>query len=123
MKYTTDINKSTGICIIHVTGRIKRPYDSLALQQLARGIDEKQGTHKFLFNMMEAQVVGESIDALQVGIMPTDPTLKMRSHRTALVYSQLTAENTLMEDALADRGYNVRVFYSLGEANEWLMEK
>ena len=123
MKYTTDINKCTGICIIHVTGHIKRPYDSLALQQLARGIDEEQGIHKFLFNMMEAQVVGESIDALQVGIMPTDPTLKMRSHRTALVYSQLTAENTLMEDALADRGYNVRVFYSLGEANEWLMEK
>jgi hypothetical protein len=123
MEYKTDVNLGARICLIHVTGRIKRPDDSLMLQQLARGIDEEQGIRKFLFNMTEAQVVGESIDALQVGIMPTDPNLKMRSHRTALVYSQLTAENRLMEDALADRGYNVRVFYSLGEANEWLMEK
>ena len=123
MEYTTDVNESAGICFIHVTGLIKRPDDSIALQQLARSIDEKQDIKKFLFDMMKAKIVGEPIDALQVGIMPTDPALKMKSHRTALVYSQLTTDNTLMEEALANRGYNVRVFYNLDEANTWLMEK
>ena len=84
MEYTTDVNKSIGICTIHVTGRIKRPDDSLALQQLAKRIDEEQDIQKFLIDMAEAEVVGETIDALQVGIMPTDPALKngrIVSHR------------------------------------------
>lgn len=123
MDYSTEVNQNKGICTVHVTGRIKRPDDSLVLQQLAKTIDKEQGIKKFLFDMTKAEIVGETIDALQVGIMPTDPGFKMTTHRTALVHSRQTADNVLMEETLTHRGYNVRVFYNLDEANEWLMAK
>jgi hypothetical protein len=123
MEYTTDVNESIGICTIYVTGHLKRPDDSMVLQQLARNIDEEHDIQKFLIDMTNAEIIGEPIDALQAGIVPIDPSFKMSTHRTALVYSKRTADNTLMEDTLAKRGYNVRVLYNIDEANKWLMEK
>jgi len=46
-----------------------------------------------------------------------------RSFRTAMVFSQLTAETAFMENVFRNRNYNVRHFDNMDEAIRWLQQK
>ena len=46
-----------------------------------------------------------------------------RLFRTAMVFSQLTAETAFMENVFRNRNYNLRHFDNMDEAIRWLQQK
>ena len=93
MEYTTEFNKTNDICTVRVTGRHKRPDDSMTLQQFARGFSAEWGCQKFLFDMTQAKIVGGVLDAFNTGIVPGDSDYKLKRQRISLVYSGNTPDH------------------------------
>ena len=120
MEYTVGFDEDGEICTVQVTGRLKRPDDSLILQQLARDIGIKQNYLRFLFDMTQAEIIGGINEAYKAGTVPVDPDRQQVRQRIALVYAGDLANHRFMETVAVNRGYLLRVFDNLDLALDWL---
>lgn len=123
MEYTTEFDEATEIYTVRVTGRHKRPEDSLVLQQLARKVGEEQECQRFLFDMTLAEIIGGTMETFETGTVPADQDHKQTGQRIALVYTGDLSEHEFMETVAVNRGYQLRVFDRMDEALEWLRPK
>ena len=123
MKYTTQYDSDHGICTVSVTGKHKRPGDSVLLQQFARDFGKEHGCNRFLFDMTQAKIVGTTLDTLQAGTVPADTDKKQESQQIALVYARDLDEHKFLENVAVNRGYNVRIFDHIEKAMDWLISK
>ena len=120
MEYTTEFDLTGEVCTVRVTGRHKRPQDSLVLQQLARDIGEKRGCQRFLFDMTQAKITGGTMDTFETGTVPVDPDKKQTRQKVALLYDHYRDDHKFLENVAVNRGYQLRVFVERGKALEWL---
>jgi len=123
MEYTTEFDEANEIYMVRVTGRHKRPEDSLVLQQLAQKVGDEQECQRFLFDMTQAEIIGGTMDTFETGTVPVDPNHKQARQRIALVYAGNLSEHKFMENVAVNRGYQLRVFDRMDEALEWLRPK
>lgn len=120
MEYTVEYDEANGICTVRVTGKHKRPDDSLALQRFARDFDDERGCKRFLFDMTKAEIIGGTMEMFEIGTVPVDPNHKQKRQKVALVYSGNLDDHKFMENVAVNRGYNLRVFDGIDKAIEWL---
>lgn len=120
MDYTTEFDETREICTVRVTGRHRRPQDSLTLQQVARDFGDELGCSRFLFDMTEAEIIGGTMDTFETGTVPVDHDHKQTRQRIALLYVGDLADHKFMEDVAVNRGYQLRVFDDRDKAVEWL---
>jgi hypothetical protein len=123
MEYTTEFDEATGICTVRVTGRHKRPDDSMVLQRLQRDISDERGYQRFLFDMTQADIIARTVDTFHAGTVPGDPDHKQIRQRIALLYTPHQADQQFMETVAVNRGYVLRVFDMREKAVEWLTRK
>ena len=120
MEFTTGFDETDKICTVYVTGRYKRPKDSITLQELARCIEKKQGYKRFLFDLTETTIISEVIDTYEAGTVPLDSDQKQLNQGIALIYANKTDDHKYLEKVASRRGYQVKVFNKKDEAVEWL---
>lgn len=122
MEYTTEFDEVNEIFIVHVTGELCRPDDSIMLQKLVFDFSSERGCYRFLINMRQAQIIGGAMDTFWIGTIPVDTSLKMKNtpHKVALVYSSINADEIFLENVVVNRGYNLKVFTKIDKAIEWL---
>jgi len=123
MEYTVEFDEANEICTVHVTGKHKRPEDSLALQKLARDIGDEQGCQQFLFDMTQAEIIASTMDTFVTGTVPIDTDHRQLQQRIALVYSGDLSDHRFMETVAVNRGYQLRVFDKMDEALDWIRPK
>jgi hypothetical protein len=121
MEYTTEFDEVNEICIIRVKGELRRPDDSIKLQEIVRDVYIDLGSRRFLIDMRQAQVTGGAKDTFSIGTIPVDKDKKMKftPHKVALVYSSTSVDEIFLESVAVKRGYNVRVFTKIDKAIEW----
>ena len=122
MNFTHELDESSGVCTITVTGIVKRPDDSVILQQFALDLENKMDCLRFLFNMTKADFVGGTMDVYKTGSFTADTNHTQIRQKMALVYKDITEEHKFMETVAVNRGYQLRVFDKNGmnDAIEWL---
>ncbi len=122
MEYTYKFDESTGICMVRVTGRHRRPHDSMVLQKFARDFGSECACQKFLFDMRQADIIGDgTMDIYKTGTVPVDPDRNQINQRIALLYKSILNDHKFMEDVAVNRGYQLlRVFGQVNKALEWL---
>lgn len=121
MEYTTEYDKTNDICFVHVTGKHKRPGDSIILQKFVRDFSETTHCQRFLLEYIQAQIIAHTIDSYEAGTMPIDPDHKMTAIKIALLFTGDMTEHKFMENVAFNRGYQVRVFDNRDEAMAWLI--
>ena len=121
MEYTSEHDEDTGICTVQVSGRHKRPEDSLALQQLARELGQQHGCQKFLFDMRQAEIIGGIMDIYEIGTVPVDTDHSQHWQRIALLYAGDLTDHKFLETVATNRWYQLRVFNIKEEAIAWLL--
>ncbi len=121
MEYTTEFDEINEICIIRVKGELRRPVDSLTIQKIVRDIYIELDTRRFLIDMRQAQIIGETGDTFSIGTVPvdTDKKMKFTPHKVALVYSSTSVDEIFLENVAVNRGYNIKVFTKIDKAIEW----
>lgn len=123
MEYTTEFDKKKGICTIHVTGRHKRPEDSRILQKLQRDITEQQGYQRFLVDMTKAEIITSTMGTFDTATVSGDPERKQTRQKIALLYTDHRSDHRFLENVSVNRGYQLRIFYQMDMALEWLTPK
>ena len=123
MEYTVGFDDDGDICTVQVTGTLRRPEDSLTLQQLARDVGVKQNYLRFLFDMTQAEIIGDTSGAYEAGTVPVDTDRQQVRQRIALVYSGDLTNHKFLETVAVNRGYQLRVFDNLDMALEWLKKE
>jgi hypothetical protein len=121
MEYTTEFDEINEICIIRVKGKLRRPIDSLSIQKIVRDIYIQLGTRRFLIDMRQAQIIGETGDTFSIGSIPvdTDKKMKFTPHKVALVYSDTSVDEIFLENVAVKKGYNLKIFTKFDKAMEW----
>ena len=110
MKYNIKYNKKTGICLVEVSGNVRRPEDSMKLQKVALEHRIKQGYSRFLFDMRRAKIISSTLKTFETGIAAQTQGLKQYDYNTEI-------------QVFINRGYNVHVTNNIEEAIEWLSPK
>ena len=87
MKYNLDHNKDMDICIIRVWGAHKRPDDSMELQGVARDYKAENGCSKYLFDMREATIEGDTFSSYEAATGPLAQGMRPYGYHLALVYT------------------------------------
>ena len=120
MKFTSELDNTSGICTVHVTGEFHRPRDSDELKRFAIDFSGEHGCRLFLFDLTQSAVFA--------GIMPTFDAANpqdafagpLRKIRTAYVRKELTEDDLFFETVAVNRGFQLRAFDSIEKAVEWL---
>ncbi len=120
MEYAVNEMEGSGIRVIHVSGEHRRPEDSRKLQELALRIRNEEGAKRFLFDMRDAVIMGGTMGAFETGTAPAKMGLEAGAFRIALVYAGDLSVHKFMENVVVNRGYVLRVFGQMDEAQEWL---
>jgi hypothetical protein len=120
MEYTTEFNEETGICTVTVKGQVNRPDDSYELQNFSREFDKSNNCKRFLFDMRNADIIGEPGDSVLIGMSPEDNESLQRHHVVASVYADNKSEHKLIQTVARVRGYEFRVFTQIDQAYDWL---
>ena len=120
MQHTVEYDIHSKVCTIQVSGLHKRPEDSHELIRIASDFAAKQGCSRFILDMREASIVGDTMDAYETAV---DPEIHgfSRSFRVALVYTAITENEKLIENVGVNRGaLFFRVFDDIDEARIWI---
>lgn len=120
MEYRYDFDQSSGICTVFVSGKHKRPDDSVILQQFAREFGNEHGCSRFLIDMTNAEIIGDFMDTFKTGTVPNDPDYEQIKQKVALLYTRITEDSKFLEDVAVNRGYHIKVFDQLEKAISWL---
>lgn len=123
MEYVVDYNPESEICLIRVSGEIKRPDDSIRLQDLCWEYGDNHGYVNFVFDMRDATITGKSTANYDVATSPRSKGIDPDKYHVALVYSKIDPEQRVMQIVLQEHGYDVRVFDNIDQANYWLSSK
>jgi len=119
MKYTIEHDIDKGFCLVNVSGELRRPQDSIDLQNVAVEIRSQNGCNRFLYDMSDATIKGSGIKTFEVGVAPLEKGFET-DYTIGLVYSGKMDDHMFMENVLVNRGYRVRVFDNVHSAVEWL---
>jgi hypothetical protein len=109
MKYNIKYNKETGTCIIEVSGKVRRPEDSMKLQKVTLKIKSKHNYFRFLYDMRQAKIIGSTVKTYETGITPMLQGINWDADKVVLVYSGDMEEHKFLETVLINRGYNIKV--------------
>ena len=122
MEHSIEINDSSGICLIHASGTIRRPQDSLILLRAAGEAAKEHGVRRILFDLREAEIIGSTVGAYETVVDPEKYGVS-RYLRIAVVYSVITNEERFMENVGFNRGAaSFRVFDDIDAAREWIAQ-
>jgi hypothetical protein len=123
MKYNIKYNEETAICTIEVSGKVRRPDDSMKLMSVVFKVKDKQGSTMFLLDMRKATIISSTITTFETGIAPQARGIIQEDISVALIYSGDLTEHKFMETVLINRGYNIRVTDRMEEAMKWLISE
>ena len=118
MEYRIDLQPT--YIRVSVTGTVQRPDDSIRLMQLSGELQEKHDINRFLFDMVDAEIVASDTSSYDAGAAAAIEGVEERSRRVALLYKEVTSQERVMESALHQYGYLVKVFDNQDEALSWL---
>jgi len=120
MEYSYEFDPASGICLVRVTGRHKRPEDSFILQEFARKLGKEHDCQKFLFDMRLAEIIGGTMETYETGTVPVDVDHTQHTQKIALLYEGILSEHKFLETVATNRWYQLRVFNNLDHAMHWL---
>jgi len=123
MEYAAKFDKECNTCVIKVSGEVNRPQDSQTLMALAQSLKAEHGCSKFLYDLRRSRIISSTMDTFETGISPKDVGFKRHDFQIALVYSGDMNEHRFMETVLVNRGFNVKVFDDMKEAENWLTQQ
>ena len=118
MKYTVEILPT--LVQINVTGTVRRPQDSLKLQEISESLFNEHNISRHLFDFLGAEIVSDDSSAYEAGAAPAIKGYEHQGRRTALLYREITAQDRMMERVLNEYGYRVKLFDDRSDALEWL---
>ena len=120
MKYNIKYIEETGICIIEVSGILRRPDDSMKLQEITIDIKSRHNYSRFLFDMRKANIISDTVKTYETGINPMLQGINWDADRVVLLYTGDMEEHKFLETVLINRGYNIKVTDNIEEAMDWL---
>ena len=123
MEYTSELESTSGICTVRVSGEFRRPEDSNDLKQFAVDFFVEKGCRLFLIDLTQAEVIGGTIQAFDAANPQGEIAQPLRNIKTAFVRRKLTENDRFYENTAFNRGYLLRAFDSLDKAVEWLKQK
>jgi hypothetical protein len=122
MECSIETDNNTRVCVIRVSGTIRRPADSLALLRTAGVAAEEHEISRILFDLREATPVGTTMAAYETVVDPEKHGVS-RLLRIAVVYSVITKNEQFMENVGVNRGSpSFRVFDNVDVAREWVAQ-
>lgn len=92
----------------------------MELQRVARDYKAENGCSKYLFDMREATIEGDTFSTYHTATAPLDQGMKPHEYRVALVYTGDLSDHKFMELVASNRGYSLKVFDSYESAMRWL---
>jgi len=120
MEYDIEYEPGDDLCLIRVTGQIKRPDDSVKLQALCFEHAAVNECDKYLFDMRDTTMIGSIEGAYTAGVSPSTKGMDPANIRAALVYPELEPAHRVMQLVLNENGFNVHVFDDMESARHWL---
>lgn len=123
MKYSSEIDKTNGICRVKVTGKFIRPDDSDELKHFALGIFTNNGCCRFLIALTEAEVVGGTMPTYDAANPTGEIANSLRRIKTAFVRRELSEDDRFYENVAVNRGFSLRAFDKCEIAVEWLTQR
>ena len=118
MRYTIEILPT--LVQINVTGTVRRPKDSVKLQEISDGLFDQHEIDRHLFDFLNAEIVSDDSSSYDAGAAPAIKGYEHQGRRVALLYREITAQDRVMERVLNEYGYQVKVFDGRNDALEWL---
>ncbi|KPK12447.1 MAG: hypothetical protein AMJ68_02095 [Acidithiobacillales bacterium SG8_45] len=118
MKYTVEILPR--LVQINVTGTVRRPQDSLKLQEISDALFDQHDITRHLFDFLDAEILSDDSSSYDAGAAPAIRGFEHEGRRVALLYREITAQDRMMERVLNEYGYQVKVFDDSDDALEWL---
>ena len=121
MEKKVDIDVNSGLCVIKVTGILKRPQDSHELLRIAGVAAKEHGCTHFLFDIREANIIANTIETFDAAADPEKHGFS-RFFRAAAVYPAISDNLRFMENVAVNRGlFALRIFDDIDDAREWLL--
>ena len=121
MEYTAEYDKINSICIVYVSGKHRRPLDSIILQKFVSDFNKSTYCNRFLIDYIKAKIITTTLDSFKAGTMPYDTDRRMVGIKIALLFTGEMTDHKFMEDVAYNRGYQVKVFDDREQAMAWLI--
>lgn len=122
MEYTSEFDRTTGICTVRVTGTFLRPDDSDKLKCFAVDFFTEHGCRMFLIDIRQAEVVGGTMGTYSAATPKGELAQALSKLRTAFVRQELTADDSFYENVAVTRGFQLRAFDTIERAASWLQK-
>jgi hypothetical protein len=122
MTYTLSIDTRPGYLHVVVTGRNTRDNVLRYMQEVLRESEARDCWYLLIEERLEGPRLG-TLDVFEIASQRGRP---LGSKVRGIAYVDVNASGDLMkfaEDVAVNRGYPVRVFSSMSEAEEWLVAK
>ena len=121
MEYTVEFDEDKGICNVTVTGIHQRPQDSIILQKFALRFSFEHNCKKFLFDMRQAEIIGNMKDTYIVSTVPVEHKESLKQAKVAFLYADDLENHKFLEYLAIKSGHNVCIFNNYDSAINWLM--
>jgi hypothetical protein len=122
MKYAFELDDSSGICTVRVTGEFHSPQDSVALQRLSVQVYTEHKCHLFLYDMTQAEIFTGTMQAYDTASPQGELARGLQKLRGAILYSRLTDHERFLETVAVNRNFAIRVFDDHERTIEWLKQ-
>lgn len=123
MRYTYEIKKDSGICIVRIIDTFKRPEDAWEMQKLAYKLSEDLGCSSFLFDMRDVNIVTSTLLTYDTVVLNAEKLPVLRRVKVAVLYQEVAEDERFFENVAVNRGFSLRVFDNLDNSLGWLEEK
>jgi hypothetical protein len=121
MEYKIDYDSEEAICTFNVSGRVRRPNDSIILMQEVLKYSSRHHCRLFLLDFRYAIVHSSLQDAQKLADFVTRSDYGT-GYKVALLYSGDMTEHRQLEAILINKGLMVHVFDDKIEALSWLSQ-
>jgi len=93
----------------------------MELQGVARDYKAENGCSKYLFDMREATIEGDTFSSYETATGPLAQGMRPYGYHIALVYTGDLSEHKFMELVAENRGFSLKVFDGYERAMRWLI--
>ncbi len=120
MEYKVEYDINSGVCVVQVSGVHERPQDTQELFRIAGTVAAEHGCSRFLFDMREATILGDTTAAFK-SVIDHEKYGASKLFRVAAVYSEITVNEEFLENVVVNRGArNYKVFDDILTARDWI---
>ena len=122
MEFTSELDKSSGVCKVIVTGEVQRPDDSDTLKRFAIKFSAEYDCNRFLFDLKQTTIIGGTMNTFSAANPQGELADGLRKIRTAVVRNKLTSDDQFFETVAVNRGFQLNIFDSEEKAKSWLLQ-